>query len=218
MELHESEWLEKSTREKITEWVEFSGGKDEVIVILKKTNRLLKSKTEVDQNLAIKLIENEISEVNDYLRAVIKTGCKKLFELNPNLVWEWEVYVLVNNESWGNSNGVPLLLAFYSAYFKKPVPNNVVATGAVDKEGNIGAIGGLREKIIAAVEAGNKNLILPADKNYDSVQNKVLIPADSKWISDAKFAEFSQKWADKLKYHPVKNAKDLLNLLERDFK
>jgi len=66
--------------------VEFSGGKDEVIVILKKTNRLLKSKTEVDQNLAIKLIENEISKVNDYLRAVIKTGCKKLFELNPNLV------------------------------------------------------------------------------------------------------------------------------------
>jgi len=71
-------------------------------------------------------------------------------------------------------------LAFYSAYFKKPVPNNVVATGAVDKEGNIVAIGGLREKIISAVEAGNKTLILPADKNYDSVQNKVLIPADSK--------------------------------------
>ncbi|CAJ0925030.1 7385_t:CDS:2 [Entrophospora sp. SA101] len=64
-----------------------------------------------------------------------------------------------------NSNGVPLLLALYSAYYQKPVPNDIAATGAVDKEGNIGAIGGLHEKIIATVEAGNKTLILPADQN-----------------------------------------------------
>ncbi|CAJ0748945.1 16718_t:CDS:2 [Entrophospora sp. SA101] len=115
----------KSSREKTTSWTELTGGKDETIVILKKSDQKLKNSDEIEKNLVIKFCQNSV----------------------------------------GNSNGVPLLLALYSAYYQKPVPNDIAATGAVDKEGNIGAIGGLHEKIIATVEAGNKTLILPADQN-----------------------------------------------------
>ncbi|CAH1756416.1 2893_t:CDS:2 [Entrophospora sp. SA101] len=121
----------KSSREKTTSWTELTGGKDETIVILKKSDQKLKNSDEIEKNLVIKFCQNRLEEVNDYLKEVIKTGVKKLFAIKPDL----------------------------------PVPNDIAATGAVDKEGNIGAIGGLHEKIIATVEAGNKTLILPADQN-----------------------------------------------------
>ena len=142
---------------------------------------------------------------------------KKLFEIKPDLVWEWEVYCLLNNEGAGDSNGVPLLLSLYSAYLQKPIPNNVAATGAVDKEGNIGAIGGLREKIIAAAETKNETLILPADKNWNSTTNQAIVYAPPKYVSKEQFAELDQKYGRKLKYRPVKNWKDLINLLEHGF-
>ena len=93
----------------------------------------------------------------------------------------------------------------------------MAATGAVDKEGNIGTVGGLREKIIAAVKTGNKTLILPADRNWNSITNQALVYAPPEHVSEEKLAELDQKYGRKLKYRPVKNCQDLIDLLERGF-
>ena len=70
----------------MTLWHEYEGGKDEHIIILKKTDQKLKSGEEVENKLVINFCRNETEEINDYLEKTIKTGVKKLFEITPNLV------------------------------------------------------------------------------------------------------------------------------------
>jgi hypothetical protein len=219
-EILECEWLENSSKCKVCSWTEARGDKSEHIVILKKSTQKLKNSAEVENKLVIRLVEHRFKETSDYRQKVIKTGVKKLMEENPNLVWEWDIYLLTDSTSLGRSDGVPLLLALFSAYHQKPVPNTVVATGQLNEAGEIGIIGGLHEKIIAAVESGNKTLLLPANWNYDINKNKVMIDSYGcdKPVPDEKLKDFNERWATKLTYQPVKDWKDLLNLLERDFK
>ena len=71
----------------------------------------------------------------------------------------------------GPSAGVTTLTALISALSGIPVRRDISMTGEITIRGNVLAIGGLREKTMAAYSAGVRTIIIPADnlKDLDKV-------------------------------------------------
>ena len=71
----------------------------------------------------------------------------------------------------GPSAGVTMLTALISALTSIPVRQDVAMTGEITLRGNVLAIGGLREKTMAAYSAGVKTVLIPNDnlKDLDKV-------------------------------------------------
>jgi ATP-dependent Lon protease len=67
----------------------------------------------------------------------------------------------------GPSAGVTITTALVSALTGIPVRSDVAMTGEVTLRGRVLAIGGLREKTMAAFRAGMKTVIIPADNEKD---------------------------------------------------
>jgi ATP-dependent Lon protease len=67
----------------------------------------------------------------------------------------------------GPSAGVTMVTAMISALAEIPVRRDVAMTGEVSLRGRVIAIGGLREKSMAAYKAGIKTMLIPADNKPD---------------------------------------------------
>lgn len=67
----------------------------------------------------------------------------------------------------GPSAGVALTLALYSAISRKPVKPSMAMTGEITLRGRVLPIGGLKEKVLAAVRAGVKTVIFPRSNEKD---------------------------------------------------
>lgn len=63
----------------------------------------------------------------------------------------------------GPSAGVTIMTALVSALTGRAVKRDIAMTGEITLRGNVLAIGGLREKTMAAYKAGIKKVIIPAD-------------------------------------------------------
>jgi ATP-dependent Lon protease len=66
----------------------------------------------------------------------------------------------------GPSAGITMATAIASVLSGKKVKNDVAMTGELTLLGNVLAIGGLKEKLIAAHKAGVKTALIPK-KNYE---------------------------------------------------
>lgn len=67
----------------------------------------------------------------------------------------------------GPSAGVTMTTAIYSAVTGKPVRADVAMTGEVTLRGRVLPIGGLKEKLLAAKEAGIRVVLVPKDNSRD---------------------------------------------------
>lgn len=63
----------------------------------------------------------------------------------------------------GPSAGITIMTALVSALTGRAVKRDIAMTGEITLRGNVLAIGGLREKTMAAYKAGIKKVIIPAD-------------------------------------------------------
>ena len=67
----------------------------------------------------------------------------------------------------GPSAGITLVMALLSALTNIPLSNEIAMTGEITLRGRILPVGGIKEKILAAVAAGIKKVILPKQNIKD---------------------------------------------------
>jgi len=74
----------------------------------------------------------------------------------------------------GPSAGVTLVTALISALTNTPICNDIAMTGEISLRGRVLPVGGIKEKILAAVSAGMKRVLIPSRNEKDLAD----IPSD----------------------------------------
>jgi len=101
----------------------------------------------------------------------------------------------------GPSAGVAMFIALASLFMDRPVRNEVAMTGEISLRGLVLPVGGIKEKVLAALAAGIKKVMLPARNRRDLEE----IPAEARdrlkfvWVEqvdDALAAALSETAAD----------------------
>lgn len=67
----------------------------------------------------------------------------------------------------GPSAGVALFVALVSLLTRRPVPHDIAMTGEISLRGRVMRVGGVKEKVLAAVRFGVKHVILPKQNEPD---------------------------------------------------
>ena len=93
----------------------------------------------------------------------------------------------------GPSAGITMATALTSAFMRVPVKRNVAMTGEITLRGRVLAIGGLKEKLIAAKLGGADTIIIPQENEKDLIK-------------------ISKEVLDGLSIHPVSHADEVLRL------
>ena len=74
----------------------------------------------------------------------------------------------------GPSAGMAIAMAMYGAIHQREITSGIAMTGEIDLGGNISAIGGLKEKMLAAYRLGVRTIIIPKENEYELID----IPKD----------------------------------------
>ena len=116
--------------------------------------------------------------------------------LKPEVFEKWDVHIHVPEGATpkdGPSAGITMLTALASAFTQRKVKSNIAMTGEITLRGRVLAVGGIKEKILAAKRADIKEVIL-------SIENKKDIE------------EINPKYLKGLKFHYVENMIDVIEL------
>ena len=103
----------------------------------------------------------------------------KTFDIDINKLEENDIHINAINGAIpkdGPSAGVTLTTAIISSFLNKKIDKSIGMTGEITLNGNILAIGGLKEKLISAFNSGIKTVFLPKENQIDENE----IPEDVK--------------------------------------
>jgi ATP-dependent Lon protease len=86
----------------------------------------------------------------------------------------------------GPSAGVAMFMALVSLMTKRTVRSDTAMTGEISLRGLVLPVGGIKEKMVAAVRAGIKRVMLPARnrKDYDDIPNEVRQAIELIWLEN----------------------------------
>lgn len=86
----------------------------------------------------------------------------------------------------GPSAGITMSLAIYSALMNRPVRGNIAMTGEITLKGQVLPIGGLKEKLLAAKNAGMNKVLVPLEnkKNVDELESEITDGMEIVFVSD----------------------------------
>ena len=126
----------------------------------------------------------------------IRSNCEA-FKLDPNLFENQEIHIHVPSGATpkdGPSAGITIAVALASLLTQQPVKSCLAMTGEITLRGELLPIGGLKEKMLAAVRMGVKQVILPEDNRKDigdiptEIKKKIKIKFFSDALQAVKFA------------------------------
>lgn len=88
----------------------------------------------------------------------------------------------------GPSAGITMALAMYSALMNRPVNGRLAMTGEVTLKGNVLPIGGLKEKLLAAKNAGMEKVLVPSEnrKNVEELDEEITESLDIQYVTHMK--------------------------------
>ncbi|MGZ4075199.1 MAG: S16 family serine protease, partial [Bacteroidia bacterium] len=115
--------------------------------------------------------------------------------LKPEVFDKWNVHIHVPEGATpkdGPSAGITMLTAIASAFTQRKVKSHLAMTGEITLRGRVLAVGGIKEKILAAKRAGIKEIILSIDNKKDIEDIK------KEYIKDVKF-HYVEKMIDVVK-------------------
>ena len=100
------------------------------------------------------------------------------FNVDPDFYKENDIHIHLPEGAVpkdGPSAGITMALAVLSALTNRPVRNDVAMTGELTLRGRVLAVGGVKEKLIAAHRAGIKKVLLPqeCEADLDEIPQKV---------------------------------------------
>ncbi len=147
-----------------------------------------KGKLTLTGNLGDVMKESAIIAL-EYLR-----GHSYEFGIQPDVFDHWNVHIHVPEGATpkdGPSAGIAILTALASAFTQRKVKKNLAMTGEITLRGRVLAVGGIREKILAAKRAGIKEVILCEENRKD-------------------VAEIKQSYLKGLSFHYVEKMSDVL--------
>ncbi len=94
----------------------------------------------------------------------------EMIGLKPEVFEKWDVHIHVPEGATpkdGPSAGITMLTALASAFTQRKVKNKLAMTGEITLRGRVLAVGGIKEKILAAKRAEIKEIILSEDNRKD---------------------------------------------------
>ena len=118
-----------------------------------------------DEKGSVRFNETAGSMIRDSLFNAL-TVLKKHGKLNPDN-FDIHVNCIGGGKVDGPSAGVAITCLLYSTMNNIPLRNDCCITGEISISGNIKAVGGVREKTIAAIRQGFKYMIIPKDNEND---------------------------------------------------
>ncbi|MBN1972311.1 MAG: endopeptidase La [Sedimentisphaerales bacterium] len=119
--------------------------------------------------------------------SIVKANAKKL-DSKPERFSKFDYHIHVPAGAVpkdGPSAGVAIFISLVSLLLGKPTRPDVAMTGEITLRGLVLPIGGLKEKILAAKQAGIKTVILPARNKKDMTE----VPAEAKKGMQFKFVK-----------------------------
>jgi len=107
----------------------------------------------------------------------LHSNCNK-YKINSKIFEESNFHIHIPEGATpkdGPSAGITLVTALYSLLTDKKVKNDFAMTGEITLRGKVLPVGGIKEKVLAAKEAGIKNIILPKhnQKDLDEIPDNV---------------------------------------------
>ncbi len=115
--------------------------------------------------------------------------------INPEVFEKTDVHVHVPEGATpkdGPSAGIAMYTTLVSVFTKTPVRNDVAMTGEITLQGRVLPIGGLKEKLLAALRGGIKTVIIPKENEKDLAEIPDNVKNAMKIIPVSKVSEVLQ--------------------------
>ncbi|MBF9036971.1 endopeptidase La [Rhodobacterales bacterium LSUCC0387] len=111
------------------------------------------------------VMKESIDAASSYVRSIApKIG------VQPPKLDGWDIHVHVPEGATpkdGPSAGIAMVTSIVSVLTQTPVRRDIAMTGEVTLRGNVLAIGGLKEKLLAALRGGIKTVLIPQENKKD---------------------------------------------------
>ena len=140
------------------------------------------------------------------------------FGISPNLFEKHDIHVHVPEGATpkdGPSAGIAMFTTIISAFTGIPVKNNIAMTGEITLRGRVLPIGGLKEKLLAAVRGGIKEVLIPKENKKDlaEIDEKEILNSIEIHFVDSANEILKKAFISKI--HPYKPPKDKIGIPEK---